>query len=351
MYHVECLSTKASRLQSGQNVIVVDERNKVQTCVLQCGRCSGGGKTGHITMRCLACGEIGDRCGEFKHPEKAEITNEETVEDDVDAIAERNDKLLQGWNDASKVMFRCMRCHRACHFDHLPPVIGQDEQHNQTKPDIELSEEQHDTDGAVEMQIDQVDDAPKDPDAPSNLTGNLSNGIEMELAVVSSEDHAVPKPDTLEAYTDSNYWRCNECRQYVDKKVEVVLGWRSSTVSMPEDAPDEFSREYLIKFEEESYARAIWVPGTWLAGVSYAMKSNFDAKKMAEIESSEDVIPEAWLRADIIFDVLYEDDRSREAMRFKSETAELDALPKVTEALCKWQKLKYEESIPPECPC
>jgi hypothetical protein len=120
---------------------------------------------------------------------------------------------------------------------------------------------------------------------------------------------------------------------------------------MPEDAPDEFTREYLVKFEEESYARALWVPGTWLSGISYAMKSNFDAKNMAEIQSSEDVIPEAWLRADIIFDVMYEGDRSREAMRFKSETAELHSLPKVTEALCKWQKLKYEESISSECTC
>lgn len=350
MYHIECLSAKASRLQSGQNVIVLDDRDGVQTCVLQCGRCSGGGgRIGHITMRCLACGEVGDRCGEFNHPEKAEIANEETVDDDVDAIAKRNEKLLQGWNDASKVMFRCMRCSRACHFDHLPPAIEQDGQQSDTEQNMEPSAQQPVTNGgADEMQIDQIDGSPKDPHPPLDSTGKVTNGAETESDVVRSEEQAIPKTDILEAYTGSGYWRCNECRKYVDKKVEVVLGCRSDdTISMPEDAPDEFTREYLIKFEEESYARALWVPGTWLSGVSYAMKNNFDNKRMPEIQSSEDVIPEAWLRADIMFDVVYEGDRSREAMRFKSETAELEALPKVTEALCKWQKLKYEECISP----
>ena len=61
-------------------------------------------------------------------------------------------------------------------------------------------------------------------------------------------------------------------------------------------------------------------------------------------ESSKDVIPEAWLHADIIFDVVYDNDISRHAMKFRKQSDELAALSKVTSALCKWQKLKYEES-------
>jgi hypothetical protein len=107
--------------------------------------------------------------------------------------------------------------------------------------------------------------------------------------------------------------------------------------------PEDFNREYLIKFESESYARATWVPATWLAGISYAMKTNFDAKQMHAITSSEDVIPEEWLRADIIFDVRYQNDVGREKMGFRTQKAEMEALAKVTQALCKWQKLQYEE--------
>jgi hypothetical protein len=76
------------------------------------------------------------------------------------------------------------------------------------------------------------------------------------------------------------------------------------------------------------------------------MKSNYDGKILPSISSSEDVIPDAWLRPDIVFDVRYNDDIPPAAMTFRSQQDELDAVTKVTSALCKWQKLKYEESIP-----
>lgn len=249
MFHLECLGTKADRLRMGHNIIVLDERDGKRTCVLQCGRCSGGGKNGMTTTRCLLCAQVGERCGEFKHPEKS-------------------DNLLEGWNDVTKLMSRCMNCERACHFHHLPQIHS-----------------------------------------PTN----------------DNED----------------YWRCTECCQYGEKKVDVVLGWRPTDNIT--DIPD-FSREYLIIFEDESYSRALWVPATWLSGVSFTMKTNFDAKRLPAIESSKDVIPEAWLHVDIIFDVLYNDDISPHAMKFRKQSDELAALSKVTSALCKWQTLKYEES-------
>ena len=265
MYHVECMGQKPDRLRVGHNIIVLDEKEEVKTCVLQCGKCAGGGKNGLITMRCFACGEVGPRCGEFKHPEKSEAGE------------------LLGWNDVSKVLFRCMGCERACHFDHLPAP----------KTD------------ANDMQIDE---------------------------------------DILEVYT-SGHWRCNECREYEGKKVDVVLGWRPTESPLSNNVPIDFNCEYLVKFVDESYARALWVPATWLAGVSNSMKSNYDVKNLPSISSSEDVIPDAWLRPDIVFDVRYNDDIPP-AMTFRSQQDELDAVTKVTSALCKWQKLKYEESIP-----
>jgi hypothetical protein len=249
MFHLECLGTKADRQRTGHNIIVLDEQDGKQTCVLQCGRCSGSGKNGMTTMRCLVCAEVGERCGAFKRPEKS-------------------DNLFEGWNDVAKLMSRCMNCERACHFHHML------QKHSPTNDDEE-------------------------------------------------------------------YWRCTECSQYGEKKVDIVLGWRQTDNLT--DIP-EFSREYLITFEDESYARALWVPASWLSSVSFMMKSNFDAKQLPAIESSKDVIPEAWLHADIIFDVVYGNDISRGAMKFRKQSDELAALSKVTSALCKWQQLTYEES-------
>ena len=275
MYHVECLGSKGDR-KNRHKIIVVQETEEETTCVLQCGRCKGLGKTGAMTMRCFVCTQVGDRCGDFVHPEKGAS----------------EDNPLEGWNDASKVLFRCMTCNRACHFHHLPPP-----------PPPTQSQD------SDEMQVD---------------------------------------ADSLEVYT-TPYWHCNECRAFNGKKIDIVLGWRpalDSNSTADSDLPD-FTREYLVKFEAESYARALWVPATWLAGVAFQMKSNFDGKSYDAIESSEDVILDAWLRADIVFDVVYEDDLRRERMAFRSMEEEIEAASQVTSALCKWQKLTYEECIFP----
>ena len=149
--------------------------------------------------------------------------------------------------------------------------------------------------------------------------------------------------EVIKCYTEG-HWKCAECRRYHNKKVEVILGWRP-TQSTLSQVPDDFKKEYLVKFEDQSYHRVLWVPATWLSGVSFAMKQNFDQKELSAIESSTDVVSELWLRVDMIFDVEYEDGISRQEMKFRSHGEELKALSKVTRALCKWQQLKYEDSI------
>jgi chromodomain-helicase-DNA-binding protein 4 len=267
MFHVECEGLDKGHRRKLHDIIVVSEEEE-KVCVLQCGRCKGIGKNGAVTMRCFVCAEMGDRSGDFEHPAKSP------------------DNPLEGWNDPAKVMFRCMTCNRACHFNHLPPPPPK---------------ESTDSD---EMQIDS---------------------------------------DPLQVYT-TPHWRCNECRTYDGKKVDVVLGWRP----LPQISDhDDFLREYLVKFDGESYARVQWVPATWLAGVSFQMKSNFDGKELFAIESAKDVVLDSWLHADIMFDVAYEDDKGRESMVFRSVEEETEAISQVTSALCKWQKLTYEECIPP----
>jgi chromodomain-helicase-DNA-binding protein 4 len=278
MYHVECLGTQSHR-KNRHNIIVVHETEEEKIYVLQCGRCKGLGKNGAVTMRCLVCAQVGDRAGDFAPPRKSS-----------------SDNPLEGWNDVSKLMFRCMTCSRACHFNHLPPP----------------------------------------PRAPKPSQGSNEAQDSEEIQVDA---------DPLEVYT-TPYWRCNECRDFGGKKVDVILGWRP-LLSPPQSDVSDFSREYLVKFEAESYARVVWVPATWLAGVAFMMKSNFDGKEYPAIVSSTDVVLDSWLRADIVFTVVYEDDIWRERKAFRSVQEEIEAISQVTSALCKWQKLTYEECMPP----
>lgn len=333
MYHVECLGDKATRLRTGHNIIVLDEQNGTRTCVLQCGRCSGGGKNGVNTLRCVGCGEIGERCGEFEHPEKLKGSDETT----------QHENLLYGWNDGAKLMFRCVGCQRGYHFHHLPPPVLK------AKPN---DKEPFDS---IEILLNESQDIVKNYLSSPETAQLAGDSTELSTSEPVMEEHAetsasttkppddVPEKDSLA----SRQWRCNDCTQYSEKKVEKVLGWRPITDPSysSKDVPKDFLREYLIKFEKDSYARALWVPGTWLAGIAFVMKRNFDAEQRRQINAPEDVIPEKWLRADIIFDVRY-DDLTRDQMKFHSQGEELAALSKVTEALCKYQQLRYEECTP-----
>ena len=308
MYHVECLGRKGDRQRMGHNVIVLDERETQSTCALQCGRCNGVGKNGAITTRCFICGLVGERCGNFRHPQKVE-----TVDPNSEGTKERELILLSGWNDPAKVLFRCVDCERACHFNHLS-----------SSTNAETSER--------DMEID---------------TAHQEDGIRTVARVGTDQlEERAPFKESTDA--DRPYiaeiWKCKDCHNAGGRKVEVILGWRQVDGShLPDGSPEDFKREYLIKFEDESYARVIWVPGTWLSGVAFSMKRNFDTKKNPTVESAEEVVPEAWLHTDLIFDVRYENDMTREDMRFKSQTEELEAVTQVTWALCKWQNLDYEK--------
>jgi chromodomain-helicase-DNA-binding protein 4 len=333
MFHVECLGPRFVE-KARHKTIGLKERMGKRLCVLQCGKCAGIGKNGKITTRCVHCGQTGERCEEFKYPEQSAATKEreenEMEEDEDLEVPGVSQRFLQGWNDASKVLFRCMDCERAWHYDHLSPL---------EKDSKETTENSEPNDTTVpqanreSMDIDETATNPHSHDKHDDCA--KPNGIKDPLS----------QNEILKSYT-SGLWRCAECQRYHNNKVEVVLGWRPSqnTSTLPDDIPDSFKREYLVKFEDESYHRALWVPGSWLSGVSFQMKSNFDSKEIPSIQTSTDAIPEAWLRVDLIFDVEYEGGLSRNDKKFRSHSEELKALPKVTRALCKWQQLKYEDS-------
>jgi hypothetical protein len=294
-------------------------------------------------MRCTGCGEIGDRCGKIEHPEKVEASDEMDVDISSEEKSQREEKLLQGWNDASKLMFRCIDCHRGYHFHHLPPAISKPKQNTDNLEEIVVQKNESQLVDDVEMEIDNA--GVEKSAAPTAETLLPNPAAEDETSDKRISTIEPPNDLTEEETLSSRQWRCTQCTQYMDKKVEKVLGWRliATPSYSADDVPTDFLREYLIKFENDPYSCVLWVPGTWLSGTAFAMKRHFDAEQPASIKSSEDVIPEPWLRADIIFDVRYEGDLSRDQMHFRTQDEELTALSKVTEALCKFQQLRYEE--------
>jgi SNF2 family DNA or RNA helicase len=126
-----------------------------------------------------------------------------------------------------------------------------------------------------------------------------------------------------------------------------------TTFSSGQTAEDfrEDEREYLIKWENQSYFRCTWMPGGWVWGVTAVIMRNafFKRDEGANLTpkwTNEEAIPEEFLRMEIIFEVSYS-----KAFRSKSEKSDKAAISMVNEVLVKFQGLGYEEAVweePPE---
>ncbi|KAL3424278.1 Chromatin remodeling factor mit1 [Phlyctema vagabunda] len=108
---------------------------------------------------------------------------------------------------------------------------------------------------------------------------------------------------------------------------------------------DEDQKEYLIKWEDKSYFHCTWMPGAWVWGVTApTMRKAFvrrdEGANLLPKWTSEEAIPEEFLRMEIIFDVRYSDDFEPE-----SEATDKENIADVEEVLVKFQGLGYEDSV------
>ncbi|KAM0254722.1 hypothetical protein ACHAQJ_006503 [Trichoderma viride] len=254
--------------------------------VLQCRFClNTHAKKDRSAPRHSACQECkgdGRSCAAFS--QKKTARQEEKLREEnggADPISPVSPELV---NNPDNVLFRCTTCHRAWHQEHLPS------------------------------------------------TGNDPVGTDV-------------KSERLKDYSVD--WRCNDCSS-ARSKIHRLVAWRPVTQLKPLPAygdVNEDDREYLIKWQDTSFAHCSWVAGAWLFGVTAgSMRSSF-AKRAAEQDllkfSSEEAIPDEYITPDIIFNVKSDPAGSRN----NTKEADLANISQIKKILVKFHGLGYDDVV------
>jgi chromodomain-helicase-DNA-binding protein 4 len=262
--------------------------------VLQCRRCLGTARKKDATAphlgHCSSCNEENPPSKPFRErlsPKQEQQQREQN--DGQDPITKVDQSLL---NNPDHVMFRCVNCQRAFHLKHLP-----------AKSD--------------------------------------SNANEGET----------PEPDsdfaTIRLKEYSRRWQCHTCIS-VPGEIEGLVSWRpvDADAYIPgytADAMQETEKEYLVKWKRKSYYRATWMQGPWIWGVASPLMRKAFLKSSQGTKpqmTTEDAIPEDYLRVDIVFDVKYTN-----IVSAHSKEIDLARVKDVKEAYVKYKGLLYEDSV------
>ncbi|KAF1845477.1 chromodomain-helicase-DNA-binding protein 4 [Cucurbitaria berberidis CBS 394.84] len=282
-YHKNCLGNRSSR---DHLVTKVDD----ESFVLQCKRCINFYKKKDATApdlsRCHDCVQQGASCKPFRHRKTTQQEMKLREENGgQDPIVDVPSTLI---NNAHNVLFRCTKCSRAWHYHHLPPL-------SQYAMDVNRDDE--------------------------------------EMADERFREY-------------SGKWLCKECDDTEDQKVGGIIAWRPSDVETYRpgtscDLVSEDDKQYLIKWENQSYFRAAWYSGAWTWGVTAsAMRKAFFKREDGPKMRTEDAIPEEFLRIDIVLDIKY-----TSYVEVRSEEIDKARIKEVDKALIKYKGLGYEDAV------
>ena len=281
-YHKPCLGHRTGREHL---VTKIGEED----FVLQCRRCV------NVTRKkdpfapdqsmCQSCREMGPACTPFrarKTPQQEEREREEN--DGTDPSVTVISALI---NNAENVLFRCVQCWRAFHFHHL---------------------------------------------------------ISKTDAMDYFDDETLAEERFREYGHD---WTCKECLS-APAKIAGLVAWRPVDLETYMDVDtsevSEDAKEYLIKWEKKSYFRAKWMPGAWTWGVtSPAMRKAFakrDNGQKLPVSTTDEAIPEDYLRIDIIFDVKF-----TSIVDTRAEEVDKARIREVDTALVKYKGLNYDDVV------
>jgi superfamily II DNA or RNA helicase len=144
----------------------------------------------------------------------------------------------------------------------------------------------------------------------------------------------------------SRMWLCKECDETKDLKVSGLIAWRPSDLETYRPGTtcemlSEDEKQYLIKWEKQSYFRAAWHSGAWTWGVTApVMRKAFYKREDGPKMRTEDAIPEEYLRIDIVLDVKY-----TSKVEIQSEEIDKARIKEVDTALIKYKGLGYEDAV------
>ena len=174
----------------------------------------------------------------------------------------------------------------------------------------------------------------------SYLTNNLDN-----LLFRCKACHRSFHFDHLPAGDISN-WQCHDCNS-LPGEVDAMVAWRPmSTASKKSPNISELDKEYLIKWKEKSYAHCTWMPGSWVWGyINPVMRRAFLRSDKSHLPrmTTEEAIPNDYLRVDIIFDVKFADNDLH--MYGEDYDEDLDRIDNVSQAYVKFKGLPYEDAV------
>ena len=287
-FHQKCLGPRTGREHLVTKIGPKD-------FVLQCRRCVGVARHKDPLAPdqglCLSCHEPGSSTTAFR--ERKTAKDEQKEREDNGGEDPITDVLTDLINNSKHVLFRCTKCYRACHMHHLPPR-------------------------------DRI----------------LADMEEEAIADARFEEYSID-------------WQCKDCVD-VPGEVENLVAWRPTNIDRYEpghttDVIEEDAKEYLVKWKKMSYFKVRWMPGAWVWGVAAPVTLKAFAKKDSMMNlpkmTTEEAVPEDYLRVDIVFDVEYTN-----IVNAPSEKIAKARIKEVRKVYVKFKGLGYEDAVWTEPP-
>ncbi|KAL6721421.1 hypothetical protein ACLMJK_000524 [Lecanora helva] len=282
--HQKCLGPR-----NGREHLVTKIGN--EDFVLQCKKCIGGMNVKDSLASdpglCFSCHDVGESTSPFREEKTPKQEQQEREQNNgEDPITDVPTNLIQ---NPSTLLFRCLRCSRGCHFHHLP---------------------------AKDKRF-----------APEEV-------YQEDLAWLRFQEYG---------WT----WFCKDCDE--SPEVDTLVAWRPQIIDLyqPGQTTEMVGidgQDFLVKWKKLPYTKARWMPGNWVAGVvsaatrkAFARKNNTNnLPKM----TTEEAIPEDFMRVDIVFDVRY-----TSVVNEPSEQVAKARIKEVQEVLVKFKGLGYEDVL------
>lgn len=285
-YHKICLGFRSTRDHIATKV-------GSSKFVLQCRDCVSAKKKKDSRSPsldiCQDCKQRGRACTAFA-PKRSATAEAKLREENggEDPITQVSRNLI---NNPENVLFRCMSCHCAYHFEHLP----------------------------------------------RREFGNVGGSIRAARLSEYSVD-----------------WKCKDCAD-MQHKISTLVAWRPidrDNYTPGETYHDvaEDAKEYLVKWETLSYAHCEWKRGPWVVGVTNGVMRNAfpkrnDGANLLPKFHEKDAIPDEYLLADIVLDV-----RFKGKFLFESKEEDLQKTYLIDKALVKFEGLDYADAVWDEPP-